>query len=95
MAPTYADGDVLLVSGWLGAGQGDVVVVEHPERDGLLIIKRITDVRNERGRRQIWLEGDNPDMSKTDDSWRFGWVDVQRIRGRVIRSLTPRTMHGE
>ncbi|MEY5144968.1 MAG: hypothetical protein RL745_335 [Actinomycetota bacterium] len=87
MAPTYADGDVLLVSAWLGAGRGDVVVVEHPERDGLLIIKRITDVRSEQGRRQMWLEGDNPDMSKTDDSWRFGWVDVVRIRGRVIRVL--------
>mgnify|MGYP006280286027 FL=1 len=88
MAPTYLDGDVLLVSGWLGAGKGDVVVVAHPEHDGLLIIKRITDVRNERGRRQLWLEGDNPDIARTDDSWRFGWVDVDRIRGRVIRSLT-------
>ena len=38
-----ADGDVLLVSGWLGAGRGDVVVVEHPERAGFHIVKRVTE----------------------------------------------------
>ncbi|MEI7655365.1 MAG: S26 family signal peptidase [Actinomycetes bacterium] len=87
MHPTYNDGDVLLVSSWLGVGRGDVVVLEHPQREGLFIVKRITDARSDAGRRQLWLEGDNPDMTKTDDSWRFGWVDVNRIRGRVLRKL--------
>lgn len=90
MLPTYAPGDELLVSSWLGVGRGDVAVIEHPERDGLLIVKRITDVRSERGRRQVWLEGDNPDIAKTDDSWRFGWVDVERVRGRVLGRVPRR-----
>lgn len=90
MAPTYSDGDVLLVSGWLGAGRGDVVIATHPHRRDLLVLKRITDVRDDRGLRQVWLEGDNPDMSRTDDSWRFGWVDSADIRARVIMRIARR-----
>lgn len=56
MAPTLRDGDIVLISRWLGPRPGRVALVRWPSRPGQLSVKRIV------GRHGIgwWVCGDNP-----------------------------------
>jgi nickel-type superoxide dismutase maturation protease len=83
MEPTLLDGDSVLVRRG-GVRVGDVVVATHPDRPGLLIVKRATR-HMEDG--TWWLEGDNPKASH--DSWLFGGVDVDRVIGKVVLRYRP------
>ena len=58
---------------------GQVVVARHPERPGMLIVKRAA--RRERG--GWWLTSDNPDAGAVD-SRAFGLVPPSLIEGRVL-----------
>ena len=62
---------------------GDIVVIQHPERDGMLAVKRL--VRRE-GRR-CWVEGDN--SSRSRDSRHFGPLDQALILGRLLLRYAP------
>jgi signal peptidase I len=83
--------------------RGDVVVVEHPDRVGFEVVKRITHLPGDAtpdGRGlvdRVWVEGDDPEGSS--DSRTFGPVPLGLVRGRVwfvwwplgrIRALRPR-----
>ena len=85
MAPTYKDGDWLLVS-WLDGGLaplvgdrilGKVVVVEREERPGIFLIKRLQ--KSHGG--NFWVQGDS-DESTDSRSW--GWIPANEVVGVVL-----------
>jgi len=87
MTPTLADGDWLWcrrLDGSRGVRAGDVVVLERPDRPGLLLVKRV--VRREPD--GWWVEGDN--AAASDDSRLFGSVPDERLVARVVLRYAPR-----
>ena len=84
MAPTFKDGDWLLVS-WFPAGLtpvvaermlGKVVVVEREERPGIFLVKRLQ--KSHGG--IYWVQGDN---NESTDSRTWGWIPANEIIGIV------------
>jgi len=65
---------------------GDVALVQHPERRGLRIVKRITAVSGDRAggrlleRGEYWVEGDN--AAASTDSRAFGPVRRRHLLAR-------------
>jgi nickel-type superoxide dismutase maturation protease len=87
MAPTLADGDWLWCRRLCSSGavrEGDVVVLERPDRPGLLLVKRV--VRREPD--GWWVQGDN--AAASDDSRLFGPVPDARLLARVVLRYAPR-----
>lgn len=85
MAPTYQDGDWLLVS-WFAEGLpplvaerilGKVVVIEREERPGIFLVKRLQ--KSHGGK--FWVEGDNEEST---DSRTWGWIPSNEIIGQVL-----------
>jgi len=85
MAPTFKDGDWLLVS-WLDGGLaplvgdrilGKVVVVEREERPGIFLIKRLQ--KSHGG--IYWVQGDNDEST---DSRTWGWIPGNEVVGVVL-----------
>ncbi|MDP9295751.1 MAG: S26 family signal peptidase [Actinomycetota bacterium] len=72
---------------------GSVVVVEHPERAGLELVKRVVAAPGDAvaGRRlgagEWWVEGDASETST--DSRSFGPVSGSAIRGQVVLVYSP------
>ncbi len=94
MAPTLAVGDYALAVRPGRLRRGDVVVVEHPNRPGFEMVKRITGAEGDLtpdgrilGRDEWWVEGDNPDEST--DSRHFGPVRTDLVRARVLLVWWP------
>ncbi len=54
---------------------GQVVLLEHPFRSDLRIIKRIQSIDSGR----IFVVGDNPDPTASEDSHNFGEVEAEKI----------------
>lgn len=79
MEPTLGNGDLVLAVRARRHRPGQILVVEHPHRPDLLLVKRCVRVLDGD---QLWIEGDNPQAS--DDSRAFGAVSGQRVRGRVL-----------
>lgn len=76
MHPHFADGRIVVASGWFKRLQPrDVVIIKH---DGMEKIKRIEKVRDQ----EIFVRGDNPEQST--DSRHFGWISENTIRGKVL-----------
>ena len=74
MWPTYRDGDVVSFAPCdqtYVARVNDVVLVRHPMKDNVLMVKRVSVVQND-GR--LFLTGDNPDPTASEDSHNFGPV---------------------
>lgn len=86
MAPTVADGDLLLA--WRGTRPraGELAVIVLPpgaSAPGRLAVKRVVGPAP-RGDRGWWVERDNPRAGA--DSWSFGAVPGDHIlAGRVVR----------
>ncbi len=85
IAPTFKDGDWLLVS-WFPAGLtpvvaermlGKVVVVEREERPGIFLVKRLQ--KSHGG--NFWVQGDS-DESTDSRSW--GWIPANEVVGVVL-----------
>jgi nickel-type superoxide dismutase maturation protease len=88
MRPTLEPGEWAIAVALGRVRRGDVLVIEHPERPGFEIVKRVTAVEGDRtpagdamGEEEIWVEGDSPDGST--DSRHFGPVRMEHVRGRV------------
>ena len=87
MRPTLEPGDWALAVRVQRVRRGDVVVVEHPERPGFELVKRVVHVPGEAapdGRvlmDEVWVEGDEPEGST--DSRRFGPVPIGHVHARV------------
>jgi signal peptidase I len=85
MAPTFKDGDWLLVSRFDGGlpslvGErilGKVVVIEREERPGIFLVKRLQ--KSHGG--NFWVQGDNDEST---DSRTWGWIPSTEIVGVVL-----------
>ncbi|MFD7920133.1 nickel-type superoxide dismutase maturation protease [Streptomyces sp. NPDC059740] len=83
MVPTLNPGDRLVVRYGAPVRPGDVVVVRHPFRQDLLIVKRAVE-RREGG---WWVRGDNPFVE--NDSREFGTVPDELVVARALLRLRP------
>ena len=54
---------------------GQIVLLDHPFRPNLRIIKRVQSIEDSR----LFLVGDNPDPTASEDSHNFGEVDVSSV----------------
>ncbi len=84
MQPTLYPGDQLVVRYGAPVRPGDVVVLRHPFRQDLLIVKRAVE-RREGG---WWVRGDNPYVE--NDSREFGVVPDELVVARAWVRLRPR-----
>jgi nickel-type superoxide dismutase maturation protease len=86
MEPALHDGDwCIAVAARPGeVRKGDVIVLEHPERPGFELVKRVHGA----GDSEIYVVGDNVEAS--NDSRDFGPVPVTAVRGRLFGVYRPR-----
>jgi signal peptidase I len=93
MAPTLLPGDWALVVTPERFHRDDVVVVEHPQRPGYEIVKRLTGVpRSVVGGRELaedeyWVEGDF--AHRSTDSRDFGPVSGDHLKAKVVVVYWP------
>ena len=93
MAPTLEPGDYLVAARSRRFRRGSLVVVEHPDRPGYEMVKRVVATPGERvedrilGTDEYWVIGDNEDRST--DSRTFGPVPSDSIKGRVLIRYWP------
>ncbi len=97
MGPELEPGDLLVATRTGLLRPGDLVVVEHPERPGFELVKRLTALPGEYvgalalGPDQYWVTGDRRGSS-ADSTW-FGPVGARHIRGVVrLRYWPPRRL---
>lgn len=94
MVPTLLPGDWALAVATRSIGRGDVVVVEHPERTGYEMVKRVVGRPGEHvggrllGDDEWWVEGDRSDAST--DSRHFGPVRRDGLKAKVLLVYAPR-----
>ena len=87
MRPTLEPGDWALATAAGRVRAGDVVVIDHPERPGLEMVKRVERSSGQRAPDgtllvdEVWVEGDDP--ASSTDSRTFGAVPIGLVRGRV------------
>ncbi|MDB9834778.1 S26 family signal peptidase [Candidatus Poseidoniaceae archaeon] len=85
MWPTYNNGDRLTcIASHDGLRVGSVVVFEHPFHSGMNVIKRVTSMDET----TVFVEGDQPDPTSSDDSHNFGRILRTSVLGVVIEDLT-------
>jgi signal peptidase I len=93
MAPTLLPGDQVLVVTPSRYERDDVVVVEHPQRAGYEVVKRLTgvpgDVVGDRvlGDDEFWVEGDYAERST--DSRAFGPVPRTALKAKAVMIYWP------
>jgi len=93
MAPTLLPGDFLIAVRSGPVRRRALVVVEHPARGGLEMVKRVTAMPGELvegvvlGPDEYWMVGDDPDAST--DSRTLGAVPREAIRGIVRARYWP------
>ncbi len=93
MAPTLLPGDWALVVTPERFHRDDVVVVEHPQRPGYEIVKRVVGVPGgaaggrELGEDEYWVEGDF--AHRSTDSREFGPVMQAHLLAKVVLVYWP------
>jgi signal peptidase I len=93
MAPTLLPGDWALVVTPERFHRDDVVVVEHPQRAGYEIVKRLVGVPGsvvggrELGEDEYWVEGDF--AHRSTDSRDFGPVRRDQLKAKVVLVYWP------
>jgi len=93
MRPTLEPGDWALAIVPERVRPGDVVVIEHPERPGLEMVKRVLSVPGKRAPNgtetlgRVWVQGDDP--ASSTDSRSFGAVPLDLVRGRLALVWWP------
>jgi len=81
MTPTLSPGDYVLISKARALRPGFVVLVAHSKYG--TIIKRVASVETE----GIWLEGDGPKTTSSED---MGLVTIEDIKGRARLGISPK-----
>jgi nickel-type superoxide dismutase maturation protease len=88
MSPTLSDGDAVVIRYGAMVRPGAVVVLRHPLRPELLVIKRAVQ-RRPGGR--WWVLGDNP-FNESGDSTEYGAVPAELVLGRAFLRIRPRAV---
>ena len=87
MEPLFQEGNFVLVDkmSYLFSKPrvGHIVVVRHPQKPNLLLLKRIVKEQKDR----YWIEGDY--TSRSIDSRHFGWLKKDLVVGKVIHKTGP------
>ena len=90
MAPTFRDGDHILVKMFssveLDLPLLSVVLIEREAQPGIFYVKRIQKAHSG----AYWVEGDNRDpeiQERMSDSRTWGYVQAHEIRGRVLLKI--------
>jgi nickel-type superoxide dismutase maturation protease len=87
MLPVLQPGDwVLGIRDPASVDIGDIVVIDHPQRPGFRLVKRVVD-RDAGG---LVLAGDNPGPSV--DSRHFGPVPPGEVMARLVLAYHPRPL---
>lgn len=81
MMPTLKNGDEVLVKAVETLQIGDIVAANHPYKQSVVIIKRISKI----GEKGLFLVGDNP--FESTDSRSFGEVLQKNVLGKVVCKL--------
>ena len=82
MWPTYPCGTLFSLHPF-DPGQplvGDVVLTIHPFHPEVQIVKRVQSIEED----MVFLVGDNPDPTASDDSHNFGQVHRDELLGKCI-----------
>lgn len=94
MRPALEPGDWAVAVAVARIGRGDVVVLEHPDRPGYEMVKRVRSIPGDvapdgtvLAADAFWVEGDAPDEST--DSRTFGPVQRSSVKGRVRLVYSP------
>ncbi|MBV9240961.1 MAG: S26 family signal peptidase [Acidobacteria bacterium] len=82
MRPSLNDQDVVIIEPSSAIVVGDIVLADHPFKNGVSILKRVVAI-DDSGR--FDLRGDNPNESS--DSRSFGTVPALSIRGKAVCRL--------
>ena len=85
MWPTLVDGDTVKfeILGDRIPEVGQIVLAKHPFKKDTKIIKRIQSIENNK----VFLVGDNPDPTASEDSHNFGMIDVSNILANKYLNL--------
>jgi len=86
MSPTLNNGDQVVVRYGAAVRPGHVVVLRHPFRQDLLVIKRVAE-RRPGG--SWWVLGDNP-YNQSGDSTDFGAVPDELVLATAFLRFRPR-----
>lgn len=81
MLPILKDGDMVLVKPSESYQIGDIVVAQHPFKQSVVLIKRVSEI-HEKG---LFLVGDNP--VESTDSRTLGNISQKDILGKVVHFL--------
>jgi nickel-type superoxide dismutase maturation protease len=93
MSPTLEAGDFLIAVRPKAVHAGTLVVIEHPDRPGFEMVKRLSAGPGAvvdgkvLGSDEWWVTGDLP--SASTDSRTFGAVEGSAIRGEVLARYWP------
>lgn len=82
MLPVLKDGDAVLIDGSEKVSEGDIVLVNHPFKESVKILKR---VKNFDDKGDLFLTGDN--RKESTDSRTFGAVPLKYLIGKVTSRL--------
>lgn len=80
MWPNLVDGQVLDFQEYTDQklSVDDIIVFKHPLKSKLVMIKRIRKF-NSKG--ELWVVGDNPDPTASEDSHNFGFISKNHVIG--------------
>ncbi|MDQ6839929.1 MAG: S26 family signal peptidase [Actinomycetota bacterium] len=88
MAPTFEEGNHLVVWRWARWGEGSIVALPDPRSPQRMLVKRVHRL----GPGGVDVRGDNTESST--DSRTFGLVAPDLIAGRVIYRYRPTEVAG-
>ena len=77
MWPSLKDGQEIICSPYGGQtiSLNQVVIFTHPFNNSIIAAKRVKQIQDGK----LFVEGDNPDPTASDDSHNFGWIKVESI----------------
>tara|TARA_Y100001970_G_C14113763_1_gene792395 strand:- start:414 stop:719 length:306 start_codon:yes stop_codon:yes gene_type:complete len=87
MLPTYKDGETICCKKYDkydNINLGDVVVFNHPFKNNFKIIKRVTKIKD---KFQLFVEGDNQNISSSEDSHSFGYINRNQLIAIIKRNF--------
>ncbi|DAC54058.1 MAG TPA: hypothetical protein HA359_02830 [Candidatus Poseidoniaceae archaeon] len=77
MWPSLKDGQEIICSPYNGQTifLNQVVIFTHPFNNSIIAAKRVKQIQD----RKLFVEGDNPDPTASDDSHNFGWINFESV----------------